>query len=231
MPKIMMSQALPARGASALSCRAPPWRGRRRPSARHDRMADIEFDDFSDRGDRLDVVIVEAVAGIHRETQRGRRTSPRCAAARIRVRGPPRWPRRRRRCAVRSAGAPARRAASICAGSGSMNSDTRMPRGAKRRRRRRRSALLCPQHVEPPSVVISWRDSGTRQHILRRVRSGDADHLVGYRHLEIHAGLQGARASPVTSRSWMWRRSSRRCSVMLSAPASSASRAAYRGSG
>ncbi len=41
--------------------------------ARDDRMADVQFDDFRDRGDRLDVVVVEAMTGIHRQAQRGRR--------------------------------------------------------------------------------------------------------------------------------------------------------------
>ena len=88
----------------------------------------------------------------------------------------------------------------------------------------------CPSTFKPPSVVTSWRDSGTRQQscgstfcAMRTISSVTA----------ISRFMRVCRASriTVTSRSWMCRRSSRRCRVMLSAPASSASSAAYSGIG
>src|SRR5512143_566405 len=39
--------------------------------ARHDRMADVQFDDFRDGGHGLHVVVVEPVAGMHRQSYLG----------------------------------------------------------------------------------------------------------------------------------------------------------------
>ena len=126
-------------------------------------------------------------------------------------------------------GTPAAAAASICAGSGSMNNDTRMPRAA-RRAQRCTSAGPASITFRPPSVVSSARRSGTRQQSAGA--SAQASSIIGSvaaisRFMRVASSGTSAR----TSRSWMWRRSSRRCSVMLSAPACSASSAAYTGSG
>ena len=59
-------------------------------------------------------------------------------------------------------GAPAWAAAAICAGSGSMNSDTRMPDSASRPTASV-TAASAPATSRPPSVVSSVRFSGTRQ--------------------------------------------------------------------
>ena len=53
-----------------------------------------------------------------------------------------------------------------------------------------RRARIWPATSSPPSVVTSWRDSGTRQQSWGLTPGGDPDHLVGHRHLEIHPGLE-----------------------------------------
>ena len=106
---------------------------------------------------------------------------------------------------------------------------------ADSRRRRAPARLGRPARHWPRDIETAFGGD-----LLRAIRApgsspaaspaGDPDHLLGHRHFEIHAGLQNRRIS-VTSRSWMWRRSSRRCSVMLSAPDCSASSAACIGIG
>ena len=71
-----------------------------------------------------------------------------------------------------------------------MNSETRMPDAASARHGVARCARSDPATFKPPSVVTSWRDSGTRQQSCGLTSLRDADHLVGHRHFEIHAGLQ-----------------------------------------
>ena len=70
--------------------------------ARHDGVADVQLHDLGDCGDRFDVVIVETVAGVDRQSRGRPPASPPSADARI----PPPVPRlrhsRKRRCAVRS---------------------------------------------------------------------------------------------------------------------------------
>ena len=84
--------------------------------------------------------------------------------------------------------------------------------------------------VEPPSVVISSRLSGTRQTESGFSLSANSvmAAVQAISRLSRVATLSRRRQ---TSRSWIWRRSSRRCRVMLSAPACSASSAACTGSG
>ena len=84
--------------------------------------------------------------------------------------------------------------------------------------------------VSPPSVVRSSRFSGTRVQ-----KSGFTSRAI--RSISSVAAISRF-STPVTvsrstrtSRSWMWRRSSRRCTVMPCAPASSHSVAAATGSG
>ena len=81
-------------------------------------------------------------------------------------------------------GAPIATAASICAGSAAMNSDTRMPAAASSPTPAR-SASRWPAASRPPSVVRSARRSGTMQAACGRSLAGDADHLRRRRHFEI----------------------------------------------
>ena len=162
----------------------------------------------------------------------GRASRPRARAparAPWRARRPPTRHWRRRRCGISTHGAPAAALASICRGSASMNSETRHY-AAARRAQASRSRAGWPATSRPPSVVSSWRRSGTRQTSAGASPRCDAEHLVGDRGLEVqrHADRGLGRA---TSSSRTWRRSSRRWKVMMSAPASSASSAACSGSG
>ncbi len=95
---------------------------------------------------------------------------------------------------------------------------------------RRRSCRSAPATSSPPSVVTSVRFSGTRQTSAGCTSSAIA--IISAvaaisRFMRVCRAVRIAR----TSRSWMWRRSSRRCSVMLSAPHCSATSAACSGSG
>ena len=56
--------------------------------------------------------------------------------------------------------------------------------------RHRSMRASWPATSRPPSVVTSSARLGHQAAILRLHLAGDADHLVGHRHLEIHAGLQ-----------------------------------------
>ena len=97
------------------------------------------------------------------------------------------------------------------------------------RARPRRAAPAWPAASSPPSVVTSWRRSGTRQHACGR-SSARSDHLLGRRHLEIQrhvgrvresAGDRLADMAPIL----------RRWTVIPSAPAAHRHRAAATGSG
>ena len=126
-------------------------------------------------------------------------------------------------------GAPVRLAASICFKSASMNNDTFMPASASCRQA---SVIFDSYRItsRPPSVVNSSRFSGTRQQ-----SSGFTSQAM----LSISSVTAISRFirvsirsfSKQTSLSWIWRRSSRKCKVILSAPACSTSKAAYTGSG
>jgi hypothetical protein len=50
--------------------------------------------------------------------------------------------------------------------------------------------LRCPATSSPPSVVSSWRRSGTRQQSCGRTR-GDIDHFIGDGHFEIKPRCDG----------------------------------------
>ena len=121
------------------------------------------------------------------------------------------------RCAARP---PARRAAPpprSGRASGSMNSDTRIP-AAPSRATIGASRSCCPTTSSPPSVVSSSRLSGTMQTACGR-GAARSPHLGGRRHLEVERDRQLGR-QPRDVASGIWRRSSRRCAVMPSAPAS-----------
>ena len=79
-------------------------------------------------------------------------------------------------------------------------------------------------------MVISARFSGTRQQSCGRTPTAIST-ISSVRPISRFMRVCSSGRSACTSRSWMWRRSSRRCSVMLSAPACSASSAACTGSG
>ena len=198
--------------------------------ARHDRVADVEFDDLRDGGDRLDVVIVEPMSGVDGQA--------RGDAAKLRGGAQPFELARARgargfgvgagmQLDHRRARAPRRLDLRVIRIDEQRHADARR---AQRRARRRRTRALCPATSRPPSVVTSWRDSGTRQqswrHDLRAMRIISSVTAIS-RFMRVCSASRIA----CTSRSWMWRRSSRRCSVMLSAPASSASSAACNGIG
>ncbi len=126
-------------------------------------------------------------------------------------------------------GAPLAAAASIWMGSASINSDTWAPTAA---RRVTASVTLSswPATSRPPSVVTSVRFSGTRQTkwgLMRQAMPIISSVTAISRFILVW--IVWRRIS--TSRSVMWRRSSRRCTVMPSAPACSATKAACTGSG
>ncbi len=196
-------------------------------------MADVQFDDLRQGGDR---------ARPCRSPARGRRgirsraaplPPPPRAGARIRPRPCPPRPGdarcTRRRYAVpppapsRSA---RRRRASI---DGSMNKETRMPardssstKGASRSR--------PPTTSSPPSVVRSVRFSGTRQQACGRIFSAMSS-ICSVAAISKFSGAEIVSLRRRMSSSTIWRRSSRRCAVMPSAPAASAICAARTGSG
>src|SRR5689334_5666357 len=110
-----------------------------------------------------------------------------------------------------------------------MNNDTRMPasfsllmNGA--------SALCWPTTSSPPSVVNSSRRSGTRQTACGFVAS-DIRSMSAVAAISKFSGLEISFLSRAMSSSRICRRSSRRCAVMPSAPASIATCAARTGSG
>ena len=88
----------------------------------------------------------------------------------------------------------------------------------------------CPATSRPPSVVTSSRRSGTRVTMSGRIRRAIAS-MSAVAAISRFSRVRTVARSSSTSRSWMWRRSSRRCTVMPSAPPSSASRARRTGSG
>ena len=180
------------------------------------------------------VVVGEPVAGMHLQAERRAmaRRLPEAremalASPRRRLRSPP---RNRRRYAARPPARRARFAASSCRRSGSMKSETRMP--ASPSSLDEALQMIVPAgRVEPAfggALLAPLRhDAGG----MRPVPERDRQHLVGRRHLEIERQASISMASRVMSPSVMWRRSSRRCAVMPSAPAFSASSAARTGSG
>ena len=78
-----------------------------------------------------------------------------------------------------------------------------------------------PITSSPPSVVRSERFSGTRQQACGRVRSATAT-ISSVAAISKFSGTVSSALSRAMSSSRMWRRSSRRCAVMPSAPASTA---------
>jgi hypothetical protein len=125
--------------------------------------------------------------------------------------------------------APMRAAASTWATSASMKTLTMMPWSARRATASFRLRLLGDD-VEAALGGHLVAAFGHEHRHLGLDLAGDADHLVGGGHLEVELDL-GESRSLRTSASWMWRRSSRRCTVMPSAPPRWASTAAHTGSG
>ena len=126
---------------------------------------------------------------------------------------------RRRRCAAD---------ASTAAASGSMNSETRMPASLQRVDDAAQTRLAAgTRRARPRSCAPrAARARGSRR---AAVAQRDGQHLVGRRHLEVERHGRARALSRAMSSSEMCRRSSRRCAVMPSAPASTASvRGAHR---
>ena len=187
------------------------------------------------RRDRLGAGIVEAVAGMHfqaealREHAR-RRGSARHSASAASARALRQARRTRRRCESRS---PARRAPPpprSAPARAPMNSETRMPacvelahrrapadRAGRRRRARLRWCAPCASPA-PGRRRAAWSCSA-----IASISSVAAISKL--------SGLSISAFSRAMSSSRMWRRSSRRCAVMPSAPAAMASLAARTGSG
>jgi hypothetical protein len=64
-------------------------------------VPDVEFDDFRNGGDGLDIVIVEPVTGIHDQPERGRKRARSRSRSNSRAWAAPVERRHRRRCAIR----------------------------------------------------------------------------------------------------------------------------------
>jgi hypothetical protein len=102
--------------------------------------------------------------------------------------------------------------------------------GCPERRQLRGEASRVAGHVEPAlggHLLAPLRDE---RHLTRPEPEGELDHRVRSGDLEVEH-VRTTRASASTSASWTCRRSSRRCAVMPSAPASSHMVAARTGSG
>ena len=110
-----------------------------------------------------------------------------------------------------------------------MNSDTRMPASFSRAMKGA-SALCWPTTSSPPSVVSSSRRSGTRQTACGLVAS-EIRSMSSVAAISKFSGFDISALRRAMSLSRIWRRSSRRCAVMPSAPASIAASAARTGSG
>ena len=183
-------------------------------------------------GDRARRVVVEAVAGVALQAElRGlRRRDAQAAefvvgalalALRQRV-APGAGVQLDHRRAQRGAGASA-------STDGSTNIETRMPARVSSATKGF-SESWPPMTSRPPSVVRSVRFSGTRQQACGRMRSAMSS-ICSVAAISKLSGLAIAAFRRRMSSSWMWRRSSRRCAVMPSAPASMATSAARTGSG
>ena len=124
-------------------------------------------------------------------------------------------------------GAPIRCAASICRRSAAMKIETRQPAVAQRRDEVRQPVLL-PRHLEPALGGALLAPLGHQADRVRPVAERDRLHL-GVAAISRLSGSVSAAISASMSASVMWRRSSRRCAVIPSAPAASASsRRAHR---
>src|SRR5689334_2040492 len=110
-----------------------------------------------------------------------------------------------------------------------MNTDVTMPASASRAMAVF-SLPSCAATSSPPSVVISSRPSGTS--IAISGRSVHARPIISSVAAISRLSLMCTRSRKRrTSSSWTWRRSSRRCTVIPSAPPRCASTAAHTGSG
>ena len=92
--------------------------------------------------------------------------------------------RNRRRCAARRPAAPIRAAASMASGSGSMNSDTRMPAAFSGSTTWRRW-FSPPRHVEAAFGGALLALLGHEAAGVRHMPQRDGEHLVGGGHLEV----------------------------------------------
>ena len=125
--------------------------------------------------------------------------------------------------------APVRADASICFASGAMNKLTSIP-ASRIFLQVSVKAFSPPTTSRPPSVVTSWRRSGTRQTISGFNFSASAT-ISGVLAISKFNRVLTTSRNFQMSRSCMCRRSSRRCAVMPCAPATSLMRAASTGSG
>ena len=120
--------------------------------------------------------------------------------------------------------APMAAEASTCAGSGSMNMLTLLPLACRAVTMGRNSSIL-PATSKPPSVVISSRRSGTK-HTKSGFRLSANSSMEAVAPISKFSGKGISARTARASASCMWRRSSRTCRVMESAPPSIAARAA-----
>ena len=198
-------------------------------------MPDVEFDDLRQRRDRLGAGIIEAVPGMHLEAEAAgaARAARGCAAIRRRRRPCRRRPAHRHQAPVwiSITGAPSASAASICVGIG--GDEQRHPdagraaasaifaaRARALPRRRRDRLRWCARRAAPAPGRPHAAGCACAIAIISSVAA-----------ISKLSGLAISAFSRAMSSSRIWRRSSRRCAVMPSAPASIASIAARTGSG
>ncbi len=197
-------------------------------------MTDVEFDDLGQRGDRLRAGIVQSVAGMDFQPallrQPGAFADARPFRLRRRIVVPsisashqaPTW--------ISITGARTRAAASICRGSATMNSETRMPASVRPRDDRRQRIVLA-RDVEAAfggalAPALRHQARGMRLRLAARCRPS-----LPSPPFRNSAAWRFSAFSRAMSSSRIWRRSSRRWAVMPSAPASIAIFAARTGSG
>ena len=150
-----------------------------------DAVADVQLGHPVDPGDRADVPVIQPVPGVQGQPARDRLGPGRGQG--VELAAPARRRRRRRRtgpCAARRPPRPARRDASTCAGSGSMNRLTSRP-ASRHRATASATRSNCPTTSSPPSVVSSARRSGTSVTWSGRDLDGDRDDLRLDRHLQV----------------------------------------------
>jgi hypothetical protein len=165
------------------------------PAPKHrlgdDGVADVEFLDARQGGDGLDVVVMQAVAGVDVQAE----AMPCSTARRMRASSaspPGPSASAKRPVWISTTGAPADGRLPVDAASASMNRETRMPASASGRRHPRILAN-CPATSRPPSVVSSCAPFRHQADILRLDLQGDAEHFLGDGHFQVHLGLQEGR--------------------------------------
>ena len=146
-------------------------------------VADVELGELRDGGDRLDVVVSQAVPGVRLDAvlggERGHvgdllQLDRDLLALGMRVFAGVELDHRR---------AEPQRGFELALVGGDEQADA--DAGVEQARDDRRRWLCCPAASSPPSVVRSSRFSGTMQAACGLVAQRDLDHLVGRRHLEV----------------------------------------------